>query len=112
MDGKPVQLSDIQSKAIIIIKKVIAMDESVLLLSPVSGIYHLEYKNILIRFNECDCHIMNSQYSYYVYLPPKESDELINLFVKKMEKKTNKRVSVYEQKTTQSLQNIINSFNC
>jgi hypothetical protein len=103
------KLSEIQQKTITIIRKLIAKEDSILLISPISRVYHIEYEHLLIRFNESDCHIMNTKYAYYVYIPSREMNELIRAFNHKLEKKTNKVVSVYEKKTIQSLQDIINT---
>jgi hypothetical protein len=101
------QLSPIQRKAISVIKRLINKEGSLLLISPISSVYHVEYKNILIRLQNNDCQIMNSTYTYFVYLPNTEADDIHDAFKRKMEMRTNRVVSAYEKKTLENLQTII-----
>jgi hypothetical protein len=101
------QLSPIQRKAISVIKRLIAKEGSLLLISPISSVYHVEYKNILIRLQNNDCQIMNSTYTYFVYLPNAEAEGIHDAFKRKMEMRTNRVVSAYEKKTLENLQTII-----
>jgi hypothetical protein len=102
-------LSPMQAKTIKVAKFLIARDSSTLLLSPISNIYHVENGNIFVRLDQTGCYIMNSIYSYYVYLPSSELEELAKSFNRKMEQKTNSIVSAYEQKSVKNLDSIMTS---
>lgn len=106
---KEPRLSAVQQETFNIIRTLINHSDALLLYAPISTIYHIEYENIFIRFNSMHCYVVNSKYSYYVELPANTADELANMFKRKMEKKSNEVLAVYESKMLDNLKIISSS---
>ena len=106
---KEPRLSAVQQETFNIIRTLINHSDALLLYAPISTIYHIEYENIFIRFNSMHCYVVNSKYSYYVELPANTADELANMFKRKMEKKSNEVLAVYESKMLDKLKFISSS---
>jgi len=103
------KLSAIQQETFAIIKTLIAHPEALLLYSPNSSIYHIEYENIFVRFNNMHCYVVNSKYSYYIELPTHVAYELAGMFRRKIEKKSNEVLAIYESKMLDNLKTISSS---
>ena len=99
-------LTAVQLETFNIIRNLINHPDALLLYSPNSSIFHIEFENVFIRFNNMHCYVVNKNNSYYIELPTHVSGELSTLFRRKMEKKSSEVLAVYESKMLDNLKTI------
>lgn len=104
--GKNDSLSDIQTSAIHIARRMICHPNSELVYAPLSHLYYVENDHYFIRLGDNALTITNGKFSYYVWLPAKSTDDLRGLFYRILESRKNNIDKKYDQSTLQNLREI------
>lgn len=111
MSTPPVQKSEYERDCLSICKKLIGKEETILLLTPISGKRYIrnEEHQIFVILENQNVKVINHVYSYTVFLEKKSWDNLISSFDNEVEK----RKELFEKEITSnikhSLQNILHS---
>lgn len=103
------KITPLQEKIYILSKKLITLQDSILLIAPITSAFYVENGIVSLYFKDNDFYVKDNQYSYYVYMPEYEAKEIIKLFHRIMEKNTNKITSTYNDNSLQNLDKLINT---
>jgi hypothetical protein len=100
------KMSDIQSSAFSITKKLIQNPDSVLLPAPISGTFYVEYKNYFIKFSDNSVIITNGKFSYYVWMSIKKTEQIKSIFNQELERRKTIIEKKYDNQTISNLKTI------
>jgi hypothetical protein len=103
------KLTDIQLTAITVARRLITNPSSNLNYAPISSTCYVENARYYIRLADNAITVTNGKFSYYVWLPSKESDSLRSLFYRILEGRKNSIDKRYDQTTLNNLREIAES---
>jgi hypothetical protein len=104
--GQKETLTEIQTTAMHITRRMICHPSSELVYAPISHLYYVENEHYFIRLGDNSLTITNGKFSYYIWLPSKNTDELRGLFYRILETRKNSIDKKYDQSTLQNLKEI------
>lgn len=107
--AKAEPLSEIQTTAIQITRRMLAHPKSELVYAPLSHLYYIENEHYFIRLGDNALTITNGKFSYYIWLPAKSTDDLRAHFYRILESRKNTIDKKYDQSTLQNLKQISES---
>lgn len=99
-------VNSVQKQSYLIVKRMIAKEDSTLLIAPISNQCYVEWQNYFIKLSDNAVTITNGKFSYYVSLPFKHTGELKDFFNHTVEGRRQKMESNYENRTLSSLKEI------
>ena len=98
---------DSQKKALHLIKKLLVLEETVLTSAPISGVYYLEWNDVLVKIFEDRVHIVNGSYFYDITLTRNQYDDF-NKFFKTIYENKGKLIEKHIiERTSRTLESII-----
>ena len=103
------ELNDIQLTSISIARRLICNQESKLNYAPISSTCYIENGHYLIRLADNALSIKNGKFSYFVWLPSKNIDDIRSLFYRVLEGRKEAIDKMYDKTTLENLKGIADS---
>ena len=100
------KMSEVQTTAFSIVKRMIENRDAVLLPAPISATYYVEFENYFIKFTDNTVIITNGKFSYYVWMSIKKTEEMKQIFNRELERRKVIVEKKYDNQTMQNLKSI------
>ena len=103
------KIDEVQKTSFSICKRMICNRESKLTYAPVTGTYYVENTHYYIRFCDSSVTITNGKFSYYVWLSTNMINDLIKLFDRVSQNRSNEIEKRYAENALKNLNEIYNT---
>jgi hypothetical protein len=103
------KMNEIQKSSFNICRRMIRNPDSSLTYAPITGTYYVENAHYYIRFCDTSVTITNGKFSYYVWMPTKMVNDMIKLFNRISQSRSNNIENRYSAHTLKNLNEIYNS---
>ncbi len=103
------KMNEIQKSSFNICRRMICNPDSALTYAPLTGTYYVENSHYYIRFCDSSVTITNGKFSYYVWMPTKMVNDMIKLFNRISQSRSNNIENRYSEHTLKNLNEIYNT---
>jgi hypothetical protein len=103
------KMNEIQKSSYSICRRMICNHDSMLTYAPLTGTYYVENSHYYIRFCDSSVTITNGKFSYYIWMPGNMVNDLIKLFNRVSQSRSNSIEKRYSEHTLKNLNEIYNS---